>query len=152
MNLGTHRFSDLDTVIDRVHALFSVWEEDAATNANLDVQALCRVKLATHEWLANLIQHATFDPRCPEISLQLQIEADRIDCVIEDNSDGFDLEEQLLQRSGTIEPYPERGMGLLMLNACTDELVYQPVDSETNRLTFTITVHKDPWLEIPFHM
>ncbi|HET6566863.1 MAG TPA: ATP-binding protein [Rhodothermales bacterium] len=151
MNLGTHRFSDLGTVIDRVHALFSGWEEFALSGAEVDVQALCRVKLAAHEWLANLVQHATFDARCPEISLQLRIEGDRIDCTIEDNSDGFDLEEQLMQRNGLIEPYPERGMGLLMLNACTDELDYQPVDDNKNRLTFTITVNKDPWLEIPFH-
>lgn len=151
MNLGTYRFSDLGTVIDRVHALFSDWEEKAECS-EIDIQALHRVKLATHEWLANLIQHATFEERAPEISFEVNLNGERIDCVIEDNSDGFDLEAQLLERSTSLEPYPERGMGLLMLNACTDELDYRPVDGNRNRLTFTITANRDPWLDIPFHM
>jgi serine/threonine-protein kinase RsbW len=151
MNLGTHRFSDLCCVIDHVHALFAQWEQ-TAVQSEADIQALHRVKLAAHEWLANLIQHAAFDQRVPEIFFEVRLEGRRIDCIIEDNSDGFDLESQLLARSTSLEPYPERGMGLLMLNACTDALAYQPVDKNRNRLTFTITADTDPWLDIPFHL
>ncbi len=151
MNLGTYRFSDLCSVIDHVHDLFAQWER-TVVQSEADVQALHRVKLAAHEWLANLVQHATFDQRVPEISFAIHLNEDRIDCTIEDNSDGFDLESQLLERSTSLEPYPERGMGLLMLNACTDALTYQSVDGNRNRLTFTITANKDPWLDIPFHI
>lgn len=151
MNLGTYRFSDLCSVIDHVHALFTQWEQTAVhTEAN--VQALHRVKLAAHEWLANLVQHATFNEREPEICFAVHLNGEQIDCTIEDNSDGFDLESHLLERSTSLEPYPERGMGLLMLNACTDALAYQSVDHNRNRLTFTITANKDPWLDIPFHL
>lgn len=149
--LGPHQFDDLHTVIDSVHALFAHWEQNAASCAHVDVQTFHRVKLATHEWLANLVQHAAFRERRPYISVEVSFNHQFVSCVIEDNSEGFDLHGHFRKRGMQLEPCPERGMGLLMLNACTDDLAYQPVDPNRNRLSFTITASKDPWLDIPFH-
>jgi serine/threonine-protein kinase RsbW len=148
--LGPHHFTDLDTVIDHVHALFSAWEQKAASELGSDIQTLLRVKLATHEWLANLVQHAAFRTS-PYISIEFQFHPHQARCVIEDNSEGFDLVQRLEERGRQLDACPERGMGLLMLDACTEELVYQSV-GDLNRLSFTISSDKEPWLDIPLHL
>ena len=150
MTLGKYRFRDLDAVIDRVHGLFECWEAEAAAQADLDLQALYRMKLAVHEWLANLVQHACFGGRQPDILVELCFRDRHFECVIEDNSSGFDLEAQLVTRQEVLEAYPERGMGLLMLQACTKELSYRRVAGGRNRLIFTVSTNQDPWLPLPF--
>lgn len=129
MPLVRRFYDDLDTVVDEVHALFSHWEEDP--RAPLDPWGREVLKLAIHEWIANLIQHADFAGRPPQIRLTvLDEEAPRLRCVIEDNSRGFDFQHQLVVQEFTLdvapEP-PERGRGLLMMIACTENISYRPV-------------------------
>lgn len=158
--LLTHRFVELDTLIDGLHALFEQWlasaevprpsptEGDGGTR--VAVETLEQLRLATHEWLANLIQHADFEGRSPDIRLSARLNAHSVECVIEDNSAGFDMERQLQLREERLEALPERGMGLLMLRACAQDLVYECTPGDVNRLTFVISADQDPWLNIPF--
>jgi len=147
---GKHRFRDLNSIIDRVHALFDAWENSDSFNHTIDDQILYRTKLAVHEWLANLVQHAEFNGRTPEISVEILPNGKSVRCVIEDNSNGFDLDAQLTARQEVLNAFPERGMGLLMIKSCTDVLDYEQIDHSRHRLEFVVTVNKDPWMSIPF--
>lgn len=146
----TFQFDGMNEVIDRVHCLFGTWESEATFQPPLDVPALHQMKLAVHEWLSNLIQHANFSDRDPEISLAFQRHDKHIWCAIDDNSHGFDLDGQLSARSEVLEAFPERGMGLLMIKACTKDLSYRQLSCTKHRLEFLVSAEQDPWLNIPF--
>ncbi len=154
MTLGTYRFSDLGSLIDRVHRLFDQWELVAVEHPAIDEDTLSRTKLAVHEWLANLVQHASFKERDPEVIVEVRLNDEGIYCTVEDNSEGFDLDLRVLERGALLGPLPERGMGLLMLTACADDLSYCPHNgtSERNQLSFSIRANDDPWLDIPFQL
>ncbi len=150
MNYISHRFSDPDTLIDRVHALFEQWESEGTFEPLFDATALHRLKLAVHEWLANLIQHADFDQRTPDVQLHLRADGKYIRCIIEDNSEGFDLDGHLSARREVLDAFPERGMGLLMIKSCTEDLAYRQSGPARHRLEFSVSADHDPWLNIPF--
>jgi serine/threonine-protein kinase RsbW len=144
------RSRDLTTLIDHVHEFFESWESRADGVASFDPDTLQRTKLAVHEWLANLIQHAEFDNRVPDIRIEFRPNGQSIQCVIEDNSAGFDLDGQLHIRKNALDVCPERGMGLLMLQACTAGLSYYQTDNDRQCLEFEVSSAQDPWLNIPF--
>ena len=150
MELEKHRFSGLDTIIDRMHALFDEWEEQRTLHPPLDEDTLQQMRLAVHEWIANLVQHANFDTRPPEVVLDVCRNGNHVQCIIEDNSEGFVLDDQLRAREDVLNAFPERGMGLLMIRACTEDLSYRRLDANWHRLEFCISADKDPWLNIPF--
>lgn len=150
MDYHSHRFSDPDTLIDRVHALFEEWELDGTFEAQFDAITLQRLKLAVHEWLANLLQHADFSDRVPTVELRLRADGQYVHCAIEDNSEGFDLDGHLSARREVLDAFPERGMGLLMIKSCTENLVYRALGPALHRLEFSVSADQDPWLNIPF--
>ena len=146
----THRFSDPRTLIDRVHSLFERWERDQTLSPTLDADSLHRLKLAVHEWLANLVQHSSFDSRIPEVTLTMCLENGCVRCTIDDNSEGFDLDGHLSANNAVLNAFPERGMGLLMIKSCTERLSYQKLQDGHHRLEFCVAPDQDPWLNIPF--
>ena len=154
MILGKHRFSDLDSIIDHLHALFQEWEQQivqpSEAGSEIAPEVLHRTKLAAHEWLANLVQHADFPDHAPSVTVEVRQEGERLHCSIEDNSAWFDLDAQIEVRQEMLNAYPERGMGLLMLRACTEDLSYHRVDAERNRLEFAVSADQDPYLPLPF--
>lgn len=150
MNRITHRFSDPDTLIDRVHTLFERWEADGTFEPLLDATTLQRLKLAVHEWLANLLQHANFQERIPEVEFSLHLDGQSVHCCIDDNSEGFDLDGHLSARREVLDAFPERGMGLLMIKSCTEHLAHRQIDDARHRLEFSVSADQDPWLNIPF--
>ena len=121
------RFSNLATLTDDAHAIFDEWiggmlEGDPVPDEAL---TLLRLKLAVHEWMANLVQHARFGVREPLIVLTVNpLPSGETECIIEDNSEGFDLRSTLEVRQNALHALPERGMGLLMLQACSKSLNY----------------------------
>ena len=157
MPTARHRFSDLDSVVDDLHALFDVWEGDATFAPPLDDFSLQVMKLAVHEWIANLVQHADFEARTPQIALSVFPNGRRVQCVIEDNSAGFDFERQIGQQESLVQASAtaERGRGLLMMIACTEDMRYEappaPRDADCHqRLEFWISATPAPCLDIPF--
>jgi hypothetical protein len=49
-----------------------------------------------------------------------------------------------------LKPFPERGMGLLMLKAVTEYFEYSESPEGRKRLEFTVSSDSDPCLNIPF--
>jgi serine/threonine-protein kinase RsbW len=117
--------------MDHVHSHF---ETDLDV---LDDEA-CVSKLLVHEWVANLMQHADFSDDEPEIAIRFEKINGSVRYVIEDNSRGFDLERYLNNNDRVNEPMPCRGMGLLMLSACSEELAYRRMGPRHNRLEFIL--------------
>lgn len=148
MPVERHCFSDLNTIIDRIHSLFEAWES-RNHQCEREKDTLCRAKLAVHEWVANLIQHAAFGEH-PEIWLELRARPRAIECVIEDNSDGFDLAGELNVRERILEAFPERGMGLLLLQACAEDLSYARNAAGRQRLAFRVADDQIRGVDIPF--
>ena len=144
------RYTDLDVLIDQVHALFEQWREEGVFFPAIEEETFYQMRLAVHEWLANLVQHADFGERAPEVVLDVYLDGPRLKCVVEDNSAGFDLSAGILTRQEVLQRFPERGMGLLMLDACTDDLAYYALGDGRNRLEFYVSPNQDPWLNIPF--
>ena len=144
------RFCDLGTLVEGVHSIFDRLRADETGFSTVDEDTFHRAKLAAHEWAANLVQHACFSDRKPEVGVDVWPNGNKIECVFEDNSDGFDLDAVLEQRSNGLNPLPERGMGLLMLAACTSELAYEQTENGIYRLRFCVHSEDDPWLIIPF--
>lgn len=130
------RFFNLQAAVDHLHAHFrerSTWCEDA--------EALGRLQLVVHEWIANLMQHAHFGGRRPEVHVCIWRRDAKLCCTIEDNSRGFDLT-ACLDRRPDLPSYartlPSNGMGLLMLRAGTEQATYHPVDRGRHRLRLTV--------------
>lgn len=139
-------YHDLDCIVDEVHALFDDWVDAEPYSTALDEFGLLVMKLAVHEWIANLVQHADFRDTTPSIRLRLVPEADGLHCTIEDNSAGFDFRGHLTQQQTVVQqPEPsERGRGLLMLIACTEDLSYETDYRGQQRLAFAIRLPVEP--------
>ena len=139
-------FCDLNTVIEDLHTLFDVWMEDDTYTPLIEDFGVHVMKLAIHEWIANLVQHASFEAPTPEICLCISVEGEGLRCTVEDNSDGFDFNAQVSYQESTVKgPKPgERGRGLLMMIACTDDLRYDMPAAGRQRVSFLVLPSIDP--------
>ena len=138
--MPTYVFSDLDRVTDQIHTLFDGWVEDGTFASVLSADGVEVLRLAVHEWVANLVQHAHF-PDGPQIDLAVEAEGDGVRCVLVDTSVGFDLATQIERQQSILDaPAPsERGRGLLMLVTSTDDLTYAPAGvTGPQRLAFLV--------------
>ncbi len=135
-----HTFHEIDGVIDEVHGLFDGWVRESASAANGERYGLLVMKLAVHEWIANLVQHASFKVQPPYIRLVISLNDAGLHCLIEDNSEGFDFHAQIEEQSRRLsDPVPsERGRGLLMMLACAEDLVYEARGNGVQHLQFVV--------------
>ena len=140
--MPTHAFTDLDTAVDELHALFDRWARQGTFEAVLGIDGLAVLELAVHEWVANLVQHAAF-PRGVRIEMTVSVEGDAVRCVVTDTSAGFDMAAQVeRQRAVLTGPGPsERGRGLLMMIQSTDDLAFRPADGGPQTVSFLV---RDP--------
>lgn len=138
METVTHRFHGFDALIDGARELFEQWKREEVFSPPLDTNGLERAKLAVHEWLANLVQHADFQGREPEVVLTVSVEQDRLRCVIIDNSEGFDIGPHLSAKQDILRTFPERGMGIMLLRCSTSELSYRRLADGRHRLEFFV--------------
>ncbi len=150
MEITRQSFTRLEIVIDELHGMFEEWEREGALLSHLDPDTIQLFRLAVHEWVANLVQHADFAERNPIVVMDVIPNGRRVRCVIEDNSDGFAFPEQIDVQRNALTPFPERGMGLLMLNAATEYFEYSLTEQGHRRLEFTVSADSDKWLNIPF--
>ena len=138
--MSTHVFDCLDGAIDEVHALFDAWAEAGTFEPALDAEGLDVLRLAVHEWVANLVQHATF-PGPVRIVLDVEAVEGGVRCAISDTSAGFDFVTTVeRQKSALNAPAPsERGRGLLMLLKCADDLAFRGAAPDVEqRVAFTV--------------
>lgn len=141
----TQRYGDLEAAIDGTHALFDRWI--AETSHPLPTpNTLHYARLALHEWIANLIQHADFKERDPEITIRVQTNERHVHCRVTDNSSGFEMEDQLRAQIENGHPFPERTMGLRIIDACTEDLSYDCTAAGKYQISFTISKNHLPCL------
>lgn len=147
MNAVTHQFSDLESAIDDTHTLFERWMSSASSTPTLpDSETLHYARLALHEWLANLVQHADFEDRTPDVTIDLRTNPRHVHCTVTDNSTGFEFDSQLRVQLKNGEPFPERAMGLRIIDACTEEYSYDRTEDGLHRLEFSISTDHLPCL------
>lgn len=145
MEETTRHFDDLDRAIEGTQSLFEEWV-NAPSAGDLDEETLHHAKLVLHEWLANLAQHAEFAGRAPDVRVNVRLRQEELQCAVTDNSSGFELEAALNEQNTDCEPFPERMMGLRIIDACTEELSYVHVTETQHRLEFSISSTHSPWL------
>jgi len=135
-----HTFNDIDLVTEQVHGLFDGWVQSTPPDDSLKRYGLLVMKIAVHEWIANLVQHAAFKIQPPLIRLVISPRSSGLHCLVEDNSEGFDFETQIAEQSRKLNnPVPsERGRGLLMMLACTEEFVYETNGDGLQHLEFIV--------------
>ncbi len=133
----------ISRIMDHVHSVFDAVKRPSNA-AMLSADCWHISKLLVHEWVANLVQHAQFGNRKPEIVINFEPAGNSIRYVIEDNSMGFDLAAYLQSHNQVSEPLPERGMGLLILSSCSEEIVYRRVSNTKNRLEFVLSTEPGP--------
>jgi anti-sigma regulatory factor (Ser/Thr protein kinase) len=134
-------FSDLGAALDEVQMHF--WQKIEAPSTNGSADAFCRLQLAVHEWIGNLVRHAHFGKRQPDLHVRIWEQESRLRCVVEDNSDGFDLDTQVeVQRQVLAQTrrLPDDGMGLLLLKAGTDHAEYDTPEGRANRLSIAVAL------------
>lgn len=122
----TTTFSNVETVIEDLHAsVDGFFHPDHPLQVHQEEDTVHQFKLALHEWVANLAQHALF-PGGFAVTLEVESDFDAacLHTKVIDSSTGFDLKAQLVTRHKALQPLPLRGMGLLMLESLTEELQY----------------------------
>ena len=142
-------YSDLETALDDIRTTLTEWAE-ADTSAGPSADTLRHTRVVLQEWFANLLEHAHFGDRAPSVQIRLHTDDEDVHCVVLDNSEGFDFDGRLPPSSEPIDGLPERGMGLRIMDACTDALSYRPHADGLYRLEFSIPADHDPWLSTPF--
>lgn len=108
------------------------------------------VQVVLHEWIANMIQHAEFGDRSPCIEITVRADLRYVSCSVIDNSHGFDLADALTRQRNEARALPERGMGLRIISACTEQCAYRSLPDGRYRFEFSIPVDHDPWLSTLF--
>lgn len=139
MEVVTQHYEHPAGAVDAMHALFKQWQQSESETAEgmvaiASATMLEQAELAAHEWLANLSQHADFQDRTPKICMRVEREPERLLCIIEDNSVGFDMEAELEERRNALELLPERGMGLQIIDSCAEHLCYTCLEPDHHRL------------------
>ena len=150
MSVLAKEYSDLDHALDEVRTVIAEWSASIDASAEPSGETVRYTQLVLHEWIANLLQHADFDGHPPAIRIRLACKQQHIRCVVVDNSLGFDLSDRLPAEQEAMDDLPERGMGLRIIDACTDDLAYAPTDDGRHRFEFSIPADHDPWLSMLF--
>jgi serine/threonine-protein kinase RsbW len=150
MSVLAKEYTDLDRALNEVRSVLDEWSTEQDEASAPSAETVQYTQLVLHEWIANLLQHADFRDRTPTVQIHLATENRHITCSVTDNSEGFDLSEQLPSQEEAIDDLPERGMGLRIINACTDRLSYTPTESGRHRFEFSIPADHDPWLSMLF--
>jgi len=150
MSVLAKEYTDLDRALDEVRSTLEEWLDEQDEAAAPNAETVRYTQLVLHEWIANLLQHANFQNRTPTVEIRLASENRHVTCVVFDNSEGFNLVERLPSQEETMDNLPERGMGLRIINACTDRLSYTSTESGRHRFEFSIPADHDPWLSMLF--
>ncbi len=124
--------------------------DDASPSEPGRPSVLRYVQVVLHEWIANMIQHADFGGHSPQIEITIRADQRFVSCSVLDNSLGFDLASELTTQRNEARALPERGMGLRIISACTEQCAYRTLPDGRYRFEFSIPVDHDPWLSTLF--
>lgn len=136
-----HEFSSLASSVEELHQVLDQWSRTKYLGGSMSTEVKVRTRLIVHEWIANLVQHATFNGQNPRVCLEINVHSDeRIEVAIADNSAGFSVgnKSELAQKLDSDELPQERGLGLPLIVACTRGLRYDCPKNKMNRLKFEL--------------
>jgi len=150
MDVLTRTYTDLNRALDEVRSVLQEWSAAQDPAGGPKAETVRYTQLVLHEWIANLLQHADFCDRSPTIEIRIRSERRHIICSVTDNSEGFDFAARLPDKEERMDDLPERGMGLRIINACTDSLSYTSTEAGRYRFEFSIPADHDPWLSMLF--
>lgn len=139
-------FTDADSVIEDLHAsVDEFFDPSHPLQVAQEEDTVHQLKLALHEWVANLAQHAQF-PQGFSVTLDVESDLDAacLNVKVFDTSTGFDLKAQLITRYKALQPLPLRGMGLLMVESLTEELTYVELPDGRYCLSFLMRFGASP--------
>ncbi len=142
-------YTNLDRALEDLRTSLTDWA-DTRTNDDPSAETIRYTRIVLQEWLANLSEHGHFATRPPTVEIQLRTTNQDVHCEVLDNSEGFDLETVLPSSNEPIDGLPERGMGLRIMDACTQSLSYTTREDGRHCLAFSIPADHDPWLSTPF--
>ncbi|MCS7081739.1 MAG: ATP-binding protein [Bacteroidetes bacterium] len=121
------RFHNLETITEELLDQFAHWlaQPDGLMRV-LGEEGLLKLRLIVHEWVANLVEHAVFNGKGPEIVLEFETTEPRgVCCRIYDNSLGFDWDRCAQQSAALDDLEAERGRGLAFIQALSKRVLYQ---------------------------
>ncbi len=111
--------------------------EDFLAGHGVSTDARVRILTALEEIILNLIKHAQ-DSATRRIDVRLDVEAERVAIVIEDDSAPFDPRSAPeFDRDKSLEGRRAGGMGLQMVRSLVNELHYEPLPGR-NRLRLVV--------------
>ena len=142
-----------EEAIDQLHKELDLWQEHPSFKQIASTNLFPRLQLAIHEWIANLVQHASFPTENKEAIITLTFTSPKqVSVEIKDFSNGFDFINQIeTQRERRQEDYfLERGFGLLFLETLVDKVDYKRAKEGINYLTFQLSTDNDACLNFPF--
>lgn len=142
-------YTQLDEAIDDIRGVLQRSTPNGALDGlSVDEDTLEHARLVLHEWLVNLIQHAVFQGKRPYVEVTLEFANRHVSCCVIDNSEGFDLQAQLELQEAASPPFPERGMGLRFIDACTRKVTYQTRADGLQQFSCIIPSNAQPWVNI----
>lgn len=103
------------------------------------------LRLALHEWTANMLQHASFGSRRPRLTISVKQTARRIEAVVQDNSEGFEF---YAVPKAQFHQFPERGMGVTLVRMCSNQVQYDRQPGQ-NTLFFSIPLQAEQLSSVP---
>ena len=145
-------YSDLDTALNNLRvSVQSVWTESNVPNSVTlpPHRTQHYLQLVIHEWVANLIRHASFSSE-PYLIVRVGIRHEAVFCEIIDNSNGFNSEKALATLQEEAPPFPEAHMGLRIIDACSSRMSYETDEDSKQRFTVSIPYDHDPWMNVLF--
>lgn len=121
------QFSNLEAVTEELLEHFARWLEDTDGPVEyLGQDGLLKLQLVVHEWVANLVEHAVFNGRPPEIRIEIEpADPQGVWCRIYDNSEGFDWDRHASDTVPLDDWEAERGRGLAFIQALCKQTFYQ---------------------------
>ncbi|MES3629476.1 MAG: ATP-binding protein [Longimonas sp.] len=145
-------YTDPDGALDDVRAVLrQSWPTSESDSGGHMPPSRTRhyLQLVLHEWLANLMRHATFSS-VPRISVRVSLSETLARCEVADNSTGFDLEASLFEMQSNTLPLPESQMGLRIIDACATDVSYRSRPPAEYQFTASIPYDHDPWMNVLF--
>jgi len=149
MRTLANNYTELTLALDDVRTTLGEWSKAPASDPQ-GSDTVHYVQLVLQEWIANLQQHADFEDRDAFVRICLALENQYAYGVVLDNSVGFDIEPYVPPNVDPLETLPDRKMGLRIIEACTEVLLYTPTEDGYHRFEFSIPADHDPCLSMPF--
>jgi serine/threonine-protein kinase RsbW len=107
-----------------------------AREAGADESDLTKIEISCDEWCANIIEHALGNGEFKEFSVECKKEQGKFIVVYEHAGERFNpIEQEEVDISNHFSQSKERGLGIYIMKEMMDEIHYDYLSENVNRLT-----------------